>query len=222
MQTQIIFSKRKTISLIIKDNANLVVRAPFGTSKKLIYTIIEDKKDWIERKIREINPIKPVSKNSYQDSQMFYYLGKLLTLKIINSQKNSVFIENKTLVLNLKKQAKPKKILIEWYKKQAMNFISNCCIYYANILGCKFKSITITSAKKRLGSCDFQGNLRFSFYNILLDETYIDYIVVHELCHLFYLNHSKAFWQKVESIMPDFKQKRLWIKKNFYIMTNSL
>jgi predicted metal-dependent hydrolase len=222
MQTQIIFSKRKTISLIIKDNANLVVRAPFGTSKKLIYKIIEDKKEWIERKIREINCIKPVSKNSYKDGQTFYYLGKPFTLKIINSQKNSVLFENKTLVLNLKKQSKPKKILIEWYKKQAMNFISNRCAYYANILGCKFKSITITSAKKRLGSCDSKGNLRFSFYDILLDEPYIDYIIVHELCHLFYLNHSKAFWQKVESVLPDFKQKRLWVKKNFYIMVNSL
>lgn len=222
MQVQIVFSKRKTISLIIKDNANLVVRAPFGTSKKLIYKIIEDKKDWLERKIREINTIKVVSKNSYQDGQTFYYLGKPLTLKIVNSQKNSAFIENKTFVLNLKKQSKPKNFLIKWYKKQAMNFISNRCTYYANILGCKFKSLTITSAKKRLGSCDFQGNLRFSFYNILLDKTYIDYVVVHELCHLFYLNHSKAFWQKVQSTMPDFKEKRLWLNKNFYIIANSL
>ncbi|OSS42967.1 putative metal-dependent hydrolase [Desulfurella amilsii] len=222
MQAQVIFSKRKTISLIITDHADLILRVPFGTDKKLINKIIDEKKDWIERKINEIKQIKPVSKNSYQDKETFYYLGELLTLKIVNSQKNSVLIENETLLLSLKKQSKPECILIKWYKQQASKFIFQRCVYYANILGCKFKSITITSAKKRLGSCDFQRNLRFSFYNILLDEAYIDYVVVHELCHLFYLNHSKAFWQKVQSIMPDFKQKRLWLRKNFYIMVSSL
>ncbi len=124
--------------------------------------------------------------------------------------------------LYLKKRSNPKRVLIEWYKNQAFVFFTKRLQYYKELLNCDFNTITITSAKKRLGSCDSKGNLRFSFYNILLNKDYIDYIVVHELCHLFYLDHSKAFWQMVGNIIPDFKQKRLWLRKNFHIIAYSL
>ncbi|MGC8502392.1 M48 family metallopeptidase [Desulfurella sp.] len=222
MQIQIVYSKRKTISLIITKDANLLVRAPFGTNKSTIIKIIQDKKAWIERKIDEIKKHPLCAKKDYIDGEKFYYLGKIYELKISNANKNSVFLSDGKIFILLKKQSSTKTVLINWYKEQALNFIKTRLNYYSNLLNCTFKSVNITSAKKRLGSCDFNGNLRFSFYNILLDQAYIDYVVIHELCHLFYLNHSKNFWQKVESIMPDFKQKRLWIRKNFYIIANSL
>ncbi len=163
-----------------------------------------------------------LEKKYYRSGERFYYLGNIYKLELLNSTKNSVFIDGSAIFILIKKQANPKKILLNWYKMQALEFIKVRLAYYSNLIGCKFTSFTITSAKKRLGSCDFQGNLRFSFYNILMEKPYIDYVVVHELCHLFHLNHSKAFWQKVESIMPDFKQKRAWIKKNFFKIANSL
>ncbi|SDC20453.1 hypothetical protein SAMN05660835_00445 [Desulfurella multipotens] len=222
MQIQIVYSKRKTISLIISNDGNLQIRAPFGTKRSTIDNIVQDKKCWIERKISEIKQIALPAKKTYNNGENFYYLGKIYELKIVKADKNSVSLLDGILLLSIKKQSNPRLVLINWYKTQALSFIKTRLNYYSNLLNCTFKSITITSAKKRLGSCDFNGNLRFSFYNILLDQAYIDYVVIHELCHLFYLNHSKNFWQKVESILPDFKQKRLWIRKNFYIIANSL
>ncbi len=221
MQIKIIYCKRKTISLQITSQLTLLVKAPIGTSQKTISSIIESNRLFIERKINEIK-IANYHKNSYESGEKFYYLGKELTLQIINANKNCISVENQTIFLYLKKRSSPRHVLLEWYKKQAFVFINERLQYYKELLNCNFNSITITSAKKRLGSCDSKGNLRFSFYNVLLSKDYIDYIVVHELCHLFYLNHSKAFWQMVENIMPDFKQKRLWLRKNFHIIAYSL
>lgn len=77
--------------------------------------------------------------------------------------------------------------------------------YYSDLLGVVPTKITVTSAKKRFGSCSSRGHICFSFHLMLYPEKAIDYVVVHELCHLIYMNHSKAFYQLIASVLPDWK-----------------
>lgn len=97
-------------------------------------------------------------------------------------------------------------------KKQAKQIIPQRVAYYANIMGLKYGRITITSARKRFGSCSSKGNLAFSYLLMLYPEEAIDYVVVHELSHLIELNHSKNFYRIVENILPDYKERAKLLK----------
>lgn len=84
--------------------------------------------------------------------------------------------------------------------------------YYAEIMKVSYGRITIRNQKTRWGSCSGKGNLNFNCLLMLAPEKVIDYVVVHELCHLIEMNHSKAFWKQVERVMPDYKVQKQWLK----------
>lgn len=84
--------------------------------------------------------------------------------------------------------------------------------HYAEIMQVRYGRITIRNQKTRWGSCSEKGNLNFNCLLMLAPEEVLDYVVVHELCHLIEMNHSKAFWQQVEGVMPDYKRRRQWLK----------
>lgn len=80
--------------------------------------------------------------------------------------------------------------------------------YFAAIMGLTYEKVTITSAKKRLGSCSIKGNICYSLYLLLYPDTAIDYVVVHELAHLVEPNHSKRFYDVIEQFLPDWEERR--------------
>lgn len=97
-------------------------------------------------------------------------------------------------------------------RKLAKKILKVKVAYYAEIMGLKYGRITITGAKTRFGSCSSKGNISFSYRLMLYPEAAIDYVVVHELAHLLEMNHSPAFYKIVESVMPDYKERRKLLK----------
>lgn len=102
------------------------------------------------------------------------------------------------------------------YKKQARLYIVPRVEYYAEKFGFNYNKIRITSAVTRWGSCSSKKNLNFSYRLILTPKEMVDYVIVHELCHLRQMNHSKKFWKEVGTIMPDYKRREQRLKKNSY------
>ena len=98
-------------------------------------------------------------------------------------------------------------------KKNAKKVLSTKTEYYASIMGLKYGRITITSAKTRFGSCSSKGNISFSYRLMLYPEAAIDYVVVHELAHLVEMNHSPAFYKVIESVLPDYKERKKLLKQ---------
>ncbi|MDA1237370.1 MAG: SprT family zinc-dependent metalloprotease [Proteobacteria bacterium] len=86
--------------------------------------------------------------------------------------------------------------------------------FYSLKIGRNFKSITLRDTKSRWGSCSIEGNLMYSWRLIFAPKEVLEYLVVHEICHLEEMNHSERFWNRVESLMPDFKTNREWLKVN--------
>ena len=85
--------------------------------------------------------------------------------------------------------------------------------YFAPQVGVSYGRITIRNQKTRWGSCSGKGNLNFNCLLMLTPPEVIDYVVVHELCHRKEMNHSKAFWDQVERILPDYKVSEAYLKK---------
>lgn len=103
---------------------------------------------------------------------------------------------------------------IEKLCQKALSVIPDKVKYYAEIMEVTYGRITIRNQKTRWGSCSSKGNLNFNCLLMLMPDKVLDYVVVHELCHLKQMNHSKKFWMEVEKYMPDYKSYKKWLNEN--------
>ena len=95
---------------------------------------------------------------------------------------------------------------------KALEYIPGRVAYFSKQVGVNYGGITIRNQKTRWGSCSSKGNLNFNCLLMLTPPEVIDYVVVHELCHRKEMNHSKAFWDEVAKILPDYKNQVQWLK----------
>jgi predicted metal-dependent hydrolase len=210
---QIVRTKRKTLALIIKPDGSLVVRAPLRTPEKSIWEFIENHAAWIERKKAEALAALPTAPRRYVPGELFMYLGNAYSLEMVRGQKTPLVLEE-TFKLAEASQSNAKVAFERWYRAQARQILNDRVNSYANQYSFQFKKIGITSARTRWGSCSPNGSLNFSWRLIMAPIEAIDYVVVHELVHTIFHNHSKRFWKKVEKVMPDYKERRKWLRKN--------
>ena len=184
--TKIIRSKRKSISLIIENNGDFIVRAPLKVLDKDIYDVINKKQNWIIQKREEqlSNLVKPLI---FQDGKTINILGKEYTLALHN--KNSVKAVNNILFVPY---INTKEKIIGYLKKTATKVVKQELDDITHILGVNYKSLTINSARTRWGSCSGSNKLHFTYKLMLCPMDVVDYIIIHELCHIKHKNHSKC------------------------------
>lgn len=147
--------------------------------------------------------------------------------------KKQFWIADKLTELEYRKQSAPvsqyteaqRLALEKRYRDAARDYIPMRVAYYAqtysHFICHPYHNITIRDQKTRWGSCSSRGNLSFNWRLMLAPPAVLDYVVVHELCHLEHMNHSKDFWQCVESILPDYKERRKWLKEHGQELTFS-
>ncbi|MGK9477117.1 M48 family metallopeptidase [Melioribacter sp. OK-6-Me] len=204
-------TNRKTVLLQILPGGKLIVRAPKNITQLELDRIILNHSNWIIKK-KELLKNQFVMKKEFSEGEQFLFLGNNYTLIYSDITKNIILSDN--LYINPKKKHIAEKLIQNLYRDKAKEIIRERVFYYASKFGYQFKSIRITSAKKRWGSCSYNGNLNFSWRLIMAPVDIIDYVVVHELVHLRIKNHSKVFWDKVAELMPDYYARRNWLKKN--------
>lgn len=161
---EIIFSKRKTLSLQVTSDGKVIVRAPLKTGKKYIEDFVREHEEWIE--------------------------------------KAKTRVENKKYSL---KEASPEEE--KALRRLAREKLPGKVSFYSALIGVTPGRITITGARTRFGSCSGKNNISFSFYLMRFPDEVIDYVVVHELCHILQHNHSKEFYKEIEKILPDYKER---------------
>ncbi|MDR3291539.1 MAG: M48 family metallopeptidase [Methanobrevibacter sp.] len=210
---EIIRSKRKTIELHINNDGSLKIRSPLNISDLEIEKFVNSKDKWINKHRSRILDNYKVKKNfKLKFGDTVKLRGNDISIVPIKDN-NIYFKDNKFYIFEKANSNQIKQIIIDSYKKIAKSYIGNRINYFTkktNITPYNFK---ITSAKTRWGSCSGKNSLNFSWRIIVASDDIIDYVIVHELCHIKEHNHSKNFWREVENIIPDYKEKKLKLKE---------
>jgi predicted metal-dependent hydrolase len=210
---KLIRSKRRTIALIIECDGSITVRAPLRAPHTAIEAFIQEKEGWITRTREKIKLTQPTQKRQYTDVEKFMLLGSFFDLKLVAPQRPSLRFDD-GFTLSRTAQIKGELIFTRWYKTRAYEVISERVKQYSQQHGFAPKQVKISSAKTRWGSCGPNGTLNFTWRLVMAPLEVIDYVVVHELVHLRIKNHSSKFWKEVESICPEYKKQRKWLREN--------
>ena len=216
---KIIKSKRKSYTLIIGDKAELIVKAPLYARKEKIDNLVLSKKDWILEKQNEIRTqLAAYPKHKFVKGERFLVLGFYYLLDF-QPVKKCCISENKLVVPDkFKKDAKS--AVVKWYKSNAKKFLFEKADYFFSITCFTFSKLSLSGATSRWGSCSSKNSINLNFKLLMCPEKIIDYVVVHELCHIKHKNHKKEFWNEVANIIPDFQERRNWLKNNRMILSD--
>lgn len=213
------YRKRKTMSIQIDSEGMVLVIAPKGLAKEQIREVVRSKSKWIDKKLKEIKEIgyKPEVRN-FVDGELFMYLGEKFPLKIElddDIRKPNIMISQGEILIQTpyNDASLLKKVVEKWYRERCLDVISKRVDYYKQFVGKGPNRIRVKEQKKRWGSCTFRGDILFNWRCVMAPLDIIDYIVVHEMCHLIHMNHSKEYWKSVESVLPDYRERREWLKK---------
>lgn len=129
-------------------------------------------------------------------------------------ERKSAWIEKHRASCNAIEPNKLTEQQIKNLREKARELVTKRIQHYAPIIGVSYGQITIRMQRTRWGSCSNNGNLKFNCLLALVPSEVLDYVVVHELCHLKELNHSKRFWSEVSNVLPDYKVQKKWLKDN--------
>ena len=210
---KIIRTKRKTLSLTINENAELVVRAPKRLSIEKIQDFINEKENWINRKKRLIeNQIKDVTSNHNK----LLYLGNLFPINVEQNASKELFFTGEEFIANSIEPDSLSLSIKKWYKNKFKEIALPRVAYFANKHNLMVNQVRIKNQKTMWGSCSSKNNINLNYLLLMAPMGVIDYVIVHELVHTIHRNHSTDFWDSVESIMPEFQEHKRWLKKNGY------
>ena len=211
---QVVHSNRKSVALVIDNEANLVVRAPLQMQDATIEEFVHKKKRWINEKQQQVaifgEKHHPVV---VETGESIMYLGSSYAIikdavDAVQVSGNELFVPNEYGIAEM----------TEWMKSEAMRIISERASNYAGIMGVTPSEIKLSDAKARWGSCSTKNNLNFTWRLIMCPLSVIDYVVVHELSHITYKNHSPAFWARVKTVLPNYEDDQDWLKVNKKLM----
>ena len=227
IEYDVVRTDRKTVGINIDPEKGMVVRSPEELTDEEIEEVIENKSSWILEKLDKVAEIKPKpSPKEFLSGEKLPYLGKRYRLKVKArdniSNVNVKLFRGKFMIdypaeLQGREDERKEAIreeLISWYRERAEIKIKERVDKYKDKLDVEPNMVKVKKQKKRWGSCSSKNNLNFNWKIIMAPMTMVDYVIVHELTHLKHPNHSKDFWKTVEAIIPDYEERREWLRVN--------
>ena len=211
-------SNRKTLSLSILKDGQIVVNAPLKMSDETIQKFVYEKQNWIRQKLAYIEH----NKEKYDDVmhlRKFLMFGNEYSIKLTTVKK--IETSNNEMAIYIPKQTPEDKILSKlksWYKKTAKTVLEERLNYICGLIKLKPNNFRISDSKGRWGACNSRGSVSFNYRVIMLPPAVIDYVIVHELCHLVEMNHSKKFWNLVYSFLPNAESQKQKIKEYSFLL----
>lgn len=217
--------RTKTVALLIQPNTSVIVLTPRLLSKETIRQIVIRRAGWIIRQTEKIKRLRAACPSKeFVSGESFPYLGRQYRLKVTRT--NSLTNFNCKLIggrfhIRINDNLKSKEAsefvrqkLVEWYMAKAEEKIKERIAKYAALVGKHPQKVIVKEQEKRWGSCSHAQTVRFNWKIVMAPLSILDYVIVHELCHMVINNHSDKFWGRLRSIIPDYPKKRKWLKEN--------
>tara|TARA_Y100000385_G_scaffold271608_1_gene311700 strand:+ start:82 stop:777 length:696 start_codon:yes stop_codon:yes gene_type:complete len=212
--------RSKSASIEIEDDT-VKVTVPQNLSDQRIEELVKNRTVWIRQKLKiQTETIRPKDKE-YVNGESFTYLGRNYRLKCTSGDAGEVKLKNGYLTVPLGRgvsggdfEGSVRQSLKQWYQSRALEKLKEKTKRYATILGVTPQSVDVKEYKSRWGSCSSSGDVTYNWRIIISPHHIVDYIVVHELCHLLEHNHGPKYWKHVQSVVPNYKECREWLKVN--------
>lgn len=214
--------RKKTITLTVKKDGGVVIHAPHRLPASEIEGFFEKKRPWVEKKRAEAKKGEkaPIKHRQFVDGEPFYYLGDCYPLGIrdTDGSREALSLSHGMFLLNRNSRDGARHCFVRWYQRKAREVLTRRVGYWSEHLHLVATGITITGALHRYGSCSARNRLSFTWRIMMAPLDVIDYVIVHELAHIKEKNHSKRFWGLLEMILPDYKQRKLWLRENHHLL----
>ena len=215
---ELIRTRRKSIALEVKPDARLIVRAPQRLPFRDIRDFVTEKESWIREK-QEIFRVKQeeAGPRDFSDGSEFLYLGTKYRLQIIDGAIFPLVFDGGFL-LSSGCVERARELFSDWYREQAAEIFPQRAARLSAYSGLGFNKVNISDARTQWGSCSFRGNLNFSWRLVMAPAEVIDYIIIHELVHIEIRNHGSDFRSRLQSLLPDWKEREQWLSDHFHYM----
>ena len=213
------YSGRKTLGISVNPGMSVLVKAPSGVSLEKIKAIVKKKAHWILKQqnfFLAFHPKAPAKR--FVSGESHLYLGRQYKLKVIRGKKNNIHFNARELLVHIKARSSAKSILNSWYKERAkMKFpeIAEPLIERFKKYKVEPKSIYLQEMNLRWGSCTPKGKIILNPELIKAPKACVEYVIIHELCHLVHKNHTAKFFELQKKEMPDWEK---WKNKLEYLL----
>lgn len=216
----LIYRKRKTMSIEVETTGEVTVIVPVGTATEDVIEKVKSRAGWIVSKQYESKFINDTKvEREAVSGESYMYLGRNYSLDIRvdeNIDNISVKLFQGKFVVNTytKDEDLIKKAMENWYREKTLAKVKERVSYYSSYFNDEVTTVKVKEQKKRWASCTSKNELLFNWRCVMAPVFVLDYIVVHEMCHMEYKNHSKDFWNRVYAVMPDYEVRKLWLRNN--------
>ena len=208
-------SGRKTASIYIERDGKVSVLVPERLTTRQVEKLLESRRKWIYKNLAEWQDLNTHRvQRDYVNGEGFLYLGRSYRLKLVPEQDDLLMLKDGYFCLRATNGSIPDAdtAFREFYRRKGAERIPPRVAYFQAKMGVEPRSIKILDLKHRWASWTPGGNLNFHWKCVMAPLTIIDYVVVHELAHLIYPNHSAAFWNQVDKALPDFQDRKQWLR----------
>ena len=216
---EVVRSHRATADIVIERDGRLLVRAPVSVSDERIEDLVAAKRYWIYRNLaewRDLNATRVL--REYRNGEGFLYLGRSYRLLLVADQEEPLLLKGgrfclrRDLVDDGGMEA-ARAAFGAYYIARGIERVTRRVEYFAPKVGVIPGRLAVRELGNRWASCSPNGNLAFHWKCMMAPQTIIDYIVVHELCHFHHLDHTNAFWNEVDKVLPSYRERKDWLKR---------
>lgn len=208
-------SNRKTLSIYIERDGSVCALVPEKLTNEKVQEILETKEYQIHRNLakwKQLNERHVL--REFVNGQGFLYLGRNYRLKLVDEILGQIHFTKGRFLLSKHELDNAKKYFIEFYRNKLYEKLKPIVNRYQSEMGVKSNKIKVMELKNRWASCSVKGNINFNWKCAMAPTEVIHYIVVHELVHLTHMNHTSAFWNEVDKVIPNYEKQVEWLKEN--------
>lgn len=210
-------NRKRTVAFRLKHGV-VQMTVPMRMNNSDIRSMLLERTDWIKRKMAVIEEVPAYQKKCFTVGEKFKFLGRNYSLRIAQDNHPGAALQGDEIVVSVGAKTKSRnqrtaiRLLIEdYYKQTARQHFLTRTGHLAGRLGVTPLSVATKAYKARWGSCSVKGEISFNWRLIVAPEPVIDYVVIHELCHLDHPNHSRSFWDSVEKAVPEYRKHKAWL-----------